>query len=166
MVPPKQNCYPFERPGYNCTKCDEVPEVTGSPAHTVTHPIAGWGAGARSQTELSVPGLRTVFRVGQSAGIIIGLTTAGSFDQTDPATIRHGLYLWASPGYLFGQVFESGAPAHTMFERQLDDTFEIRRIGDQVRYLVNGAVRYVSGVPSTGPAIVGCCLYLTGDVVL
>lgn len=160
----ERNCYPFGPDG--CTYCEAVDAVEGAPAHTVEHPIEGWNAGARSQTELSVSDLHTVFRVGQAAGVIIGLAHAGLFSQTDPATIQHGLYLWTQGGISLGQVYESGAAVSAVFERAHDDTFEIRRLGAQVSYLVNGTPVHASVAPSTDDLIVGCCLYMTGDAVL
>ena len=161
-----QVCYPVDTPRPGCIYCEAVDAVEGVPSRIVEHPIEGWNAGARSQVELAVSDLRTVFQVGQAVGIVMGLAYANAFAPADPATIQHGVYLWTQGGALLGQVYEAGAAASAMFERAHDDTFEIRRLGTQVSYRINGTQFHVSGVPSHGNLIVGCCLYMTGDTVL
>lgn len=161
-----QNCYEIIRAGKTCIYCEAVDAIEGSPAFTLEHPVQGWTAGARSQSEIALSDLRTVFSVGQAAGIVIGLVSAGAFDAEAPETIQFGLYLWTQGGILLAQVYESGAAAGAVFQRAHDDTFQIIRRGDQVSYLVNGDVVYVSAGRSVGGVVVGCCLYLTGDAVL
>lgn len=148
--------------------CVVIPAQPGQPPQPgyweyTHHP--GWNAGARSEAELSEDGLRVRFQVGASNGIVLGLAQSGEFTPTDPATIRHGLYLFMQGPALFMQVYERGALVSPLLPRAADDTFEIRRRGGRVRYMRNGETVMLSGQPSTGPLIVGCSLFMTGDEV-
>lgn len=171
-----QNCYPNpSNPQHGvtlpdgstrlCFYCDAVDAQEGIPAHDLELVVEGWDSGARSQVEHPTD-CHTVFQVGQSVGVLIGFTTSVSFSPNDPATIQHGLYLWAVRGILLGQVYENGAAVSAAFARQADDAFEIRRVGEAVEYLRNEQRLRLSETPSVGALIVGCCLYMSGDTVL
>ncbi len=154
-------CY-FDAAGcYVCPAVAYEPEIR---PHVVYDPAEGWGAGARSIDTLS-GNIRVKFEVGNAAGIVVGFSPVGSFDQDDLSTITQGFYLWEQGGVRLARVVESGTPIGIPRARNPGDVFEIRRVGATVEYLHNNHPVRTSFNDYHGETLVGAHLYMTGDTV-
>lgn len=151
--------------GRDCYYCEAIPGKPGTPGRWDESALSGWGSGARSILEIPDDGLRVKFSVGQSVGIITGLSPPGDFEAYTPSDIWFGFYLYTLGGGLFGQPIEFGSLVGSAFQRSPDDSLEVRRSASSILYVVNDNLVHVSAMPSTGPLCVVTAMYQSGDVV-
>lgn len=141
-----------------------IPGVTAVPARAEYVPIFDWDAGANSVQEFAGD-CRTRFTMRKVVGAYVGLTNTRE-NVTMRERLSHAFYFTqTSNGQQIAQIVEAGRPRGTTFPYTPTTEFEIRRIGSEVVYLVDGEVRLVSDSPFSGTAIVGTSLYGTADIV-
>lgn len=156
-----RDCY-YDTAG--CLVCPELPPVSFRPDTAKTDPRTGWNAGANS--------IKTVagdLHVGDTvdvppAGIVIGLKV-GREGQADPAAVLHGLYFYKTAGQPMVEVRELGSRVGSIHAFTAGATWEIRRVGAWMTYLVAGVVLAKTPARSLGPMLVNACLYAAPDGV-
>jgi hypothetical protein len=151
--------------GDGCLVCPEVQEVVAQPATLTRSVSTGWTAGANSIAALAGD-VHAVFDFEpMPLGIVVGFKPAGArIPQDNPNLIQHGIYGYLSQGLPNVDILESGKQ-RASFAYTPGQSIEIRRVGEKVTYLINGAQVYASSVPSFGAVIVNACLYASGDTL-
>lgn len=156
-------CTIVDEPTQVCVSCPEQPAVTAVPVQTLTDPRLGWNASARSVVELSGD-CYAAFAAPQVIGVVIGF--APEYIPADPASVRHGFYLFQRSGRDVYQVIERGIVQTAYGTRNIGvDHYRIERLGTQVQYKVNNVVVHTSAVPSSGTIMVVACMYAAPDGV-
>ena len=157
---------PAPPPAPVCTTYPAVPAVQAIPPRVEVTPIFDWNAGANSADEIEGDA-RVVFTMLQCVAAIVGFTTdreaVGSPDR-----MSHAFVFTTSPtGQALAQVREGAQVRTAALPYVPDETeFQIRRIGNAVTYLRDGAILYTSRAPiDAGMLSVGCSVYATGDRV-
>ncbi|MBK8508978.1 MAG: hypothetical protein IPL51_10105 [Candidatus Competibacteraceae bacterium] len=119
-----------------------------------------WNGNAVSVATLRFDGEYS-FRVGQCAGIAVGLSPYPSLG--DPTRCTHGfLFEGARVSITESGIVRSLSSPYW----SSDDIFSIRRVGGAVTYRQNGALLYASSRPSFGEVMLDAALYADGDEVL
>jgi hypothetical protein len=147
-----------------CTVCPEIPAVPAVPTTVTRRSIVGWNAGANTVKELDGDLQAVIPLPPRMSAVVIGLKH-GRRAQTTPDLVEHGFFFQSLNGADRYQVIERGVTRTSSLARAADDVFVIRRVNGQVRYLVNGTEVYHSAVKSSGPVLLNCCLYTSGDQV-
>ena len=124
--------------------------------HTVDNPA--WDAGASLIESMAQDGA-FVFTVGQSIGIVCGLT-ATDLDAFY-GKISHAF--WIETGRC--KVMESGSSKTGFYATTPATIYKIERVQSTVRYYTDGVLRYTSLVPSTGTVLLDCSLFAYGDTI-
>lgn len=150
--------------------CVDYPATPGSPGvpsvppRTEYVPSFEWDAGANSIEEFA-GSCRVKFTMRKVLGAVIGLTNT----RESPAQrerLSHAFYLTQTGGGdPIAQIMESGRVRGVAFPYTPETEFEIRRIGPEVVYLVDGEVVRTSAVPFVGTAVVGAAIYASEDAV-
>lgn len=151
-------------PATGCINCPEIPFVPATPPHVEFSTLAGWNAGANS---LSILGgdVHTIYQITSATGGVVCGFKYTRERNTIPELINYGFYFQQVAGLLFASVVELGHTKVPAAEVDNDAHFEIRRVGDQVLYLVDGMLLYRSQTPSVGALLVNACLYISGDSI-
>lgn len=146
-----------------CLVCPEQEAQAYVPARVERQAVLGWNAGANSIADHD-DDLHMVTDMPMGVlGAIIGLK-ASRAKQTVPSLIEHGWYFQVAGGVDVAQPIESGVPVGSPITGRTASTlFEVRRVGTQITYLMDGSVVHTSLVPSNGDRVVNCCLYASGD---
>jgi len=152
-------------PVNGCVSCPSIQATPARPAVVITQADSGWNAGAtsieRRTGNFKVRGMQFP----ESAGaVVIGLREPGPL-AVAPDRVTHGFAALVFEGVAAWRVIERGVYKTAAVVRGACDTFEIRRYGGQVAYVVNDSVRYVSEAASTGLVILNACLFTSGDAV-
>ncbi len=142
------------------------PAITAVPAHAVSTPVLAWDAGANSETVESGGCSLTFTMPVPAIGVVVGLK-GDRVTQSNPNKIQFGLMFQRQNGSDWYNVVENGVARTSMALRvgALDETFEIRRVGYRVAYLVNGITAYVSAIYSFGDLLANGCLYASLDSI-
>jgi hypothetical protein len=147
-----------------CTDCTGQPFVPYVPPHFDQITVTGWDSGANS-IRVRSGDCYAQFQLGAAGAIVCGLAAAPRAEVTDMTNVLHGFYAIAATGSnMILSVIESGA-MYASDSAAVDAVLRIERRRGVVRYLVGGVERYVSQRLSTGPVLVGACLFRSGDTV-
>lgn len=157
------NCY---IDSHGCTVCPDIPPTPGTPGGLVYTVVLGWNAGANSVQELDGDVLLTFTMPLAVLGVVCGFRH-GRLGVGIPEMNTHGFVFQRGVDSLslYG-IVENGTTVLSSVARSpdLDETFYIQRRNGVVTYYVDDVVpAYTSSVPSSGPLIVGGCLYASGD---
>lgn len=151
-----------------CIDCPSIPATPGTPGHIQQAPDASWSAGANSIKELDGDVVVAWETVGMVGGIVLGFKSNRA-NQTLPELVDHGIFLRSQAGAAYVNVVERNVLKTPAIRRELDDRFEIRRIGGVVTYWhkTGGSNRciYTSARHSAGVVLVNACMYYSGDTV-
>lgn len=151
-----------------CIHCPAIPFVPAQPPHVEYSAMVGWNAGADSVTVLD-DDLHTVYQINSAVGgVVCGLKRNMRMNWI-PELIDYGFFFQLVAGILFVSVVELGVTQVSNVEYDTTATFEVRRVGTQVLYLVKTAdgttVLYRSTTPSFGTLFVNGCLYISSDQI-
>ena len=154
-------------PQWECANVHRTVWVPGQPAVPATAAVApvpaqtlhdfnlGWTGRARSIRVFPQNG-RATFRASQVTGAVIGLST--SFRQTGFADIAYAFRL----EHGVARIVEGGTVVASLGTYTQAQTFEIRRFGGRISYLIDGAV--VRDVPNTSaPMHLDAVMFTGGD---
>lgn len=151
-----------------CTTIPAEPAVEYAPPRYLPEPSYGWDSGANSTAEVDGD-LHATFDMRAVTGVVVGLFNAGDRGERtsdDRERIRHGLNFHrtgaGSPRFA---IFERGAQVTPPAPYSAGDAFTIRRVGTRIEYLHKSTRVFASRTESSGPQIVGCCIYASEDVV-
>lgn len=146
-----------------CLVCPEQAAQTYVPAHVERRAVLGWNAGANSIDVVDGDLHVTTDMPLGLIGTIIGLKGERA-KQTIPSLIEHGWYFQKVGSADLVQPIERGVPVSSLITGRTATTlFEIRRVNGRITYWKDGAQVYASTRPSSGPKLVNCCLYASGD---
>lgn len=158
------NCY---TDAHGCVVCPAIPAVPPIPPREFNDTNLGWNAGANSDAMLDGSLHVTVDMPQPVVGAIIGLKSHRDGVGV-PAQIDHGFYFFRESSVDCYRIVERGNSAIIATQTRaggLGETFEIRRSGETVYYLVDGVLLHTSTLRSTGAAIASSCLYASTDLI-
>lgn len=141
------------------------PEVLPSPMRVVYDNVFAWDAGANSIDELDGD-VAVQLTMDRAIGVVVGFTAGRDRDLNDLTRVSHGLYFHQSEGgRMQACAMERGrrVTAARLYDR--DDIWIVRRAGSVVEYVHNSVSFHRSQVHSTGPVLVGCAIFGSGDFI-
>ncbi len=143
-----------------------APAVRSAPGTTLATPVKAWDAGANSIEELDGD-LYVKYQVPYALGARVGFFQAPFRDSTSIAALLAGFYTYSTAQGMRWSIVDHGRQVVLGNNVSGPATeFEIRRVGDQVTYYVDGELVWRPPNPLTGMLRVGTVLYGTGDMVL
>ncbi|GEM_PF-4582930 len=156
-----RGCY-FDSAG--CYVCPQYPATPYIAPHTQVDPDIGWTAGADSIIEL--PGdVRLAWSLDTlPVGIIVGLR-ANRAQPLFPSTILHGWYVYSQADMGYAQQLEKGVLVGSPVSYGVGQLLEVRRLGTQVQYWLQGQLMATRPALHSGVVFAGSCLYAAGDSV-
>lgn len=153
-----------------CYSYPGSPGTPGMPSKTMRRVDLGWNSGANSGDTQNGDCVLDFTMAAAVVSAVAGLKP--SRDGVGiPELITHGFYFLMGSGQNFYAVIEKGVIGSLQTRASgLDDSFEIRRIGRTVTYVVYDAVgniafQQTSSAPLYGPVIASGCLYASGDTI-
>ncbi|MGB4467582.1 MAG: hypothetical protein WBI41_05965 [Azovibrio sp.] len=119
----------------------------------------GWNSGARSEALLVGDGAFS-FQVSPSAvGVVVGLNTQDT--GYGYREIAHSFYL----SHGIAKIMELGTIGQHLGPFTADTVFSVQRIGETVRYLVDGVEVFEAEATVSGPVFLDVSLYSGGDML-
>jgi hypothetical protein len=158
------NCY---TDAHGCVVCPAIPAVPAIPPREVNDTNLGWNAGANSDAMLDGSLHVTVAMPQPVVGAIVGLKSHRDGVGV-PAQIDHGFYFFREASVDCYRIVERGDSSILSTQTRaggFGETFEIRRSGETVYYLVDGVLLHTSRLRSTGAAVASSCLYASTDTI-
>ena len=147
-----------------CVVCPEIAPTAGRPAHVVTDLRTGWNAGANSIKQLAGDVHVVVSFDAAPAGIMLGFKTSRKL-ATEPTLLDHAFYLYSKDGRPYVEVRERGAKIGAAQAYTLGKALEIRRVGGQITYWIDGVLLMTRPARSRAALVVNTCLYAAGDTI-
>lgn len=147
-----------------CLVCPEIAPTPAKAAHVVTDLRTGWNAGANSIAQLAGD-VHVVLAYDQApAGIMVGFKPSRKLN-TEPALIDHAFYVYTKAGQPYVEVRERGVKIGAAQPYVLATTLEIRRVGGQITYWLDGVLLATTKAKSRAALVVNACLYASGDTI-
>lgn len=147
-----------------CTDCPELPAIAAAADRVTTDPGVGWDTGANSIAQFAGDVHVTDTFDPVPAGAVIGFKAVRT-NQTDPAAILHGLYFYSLGGTGKVTIRERGIAVGEPIDYPAGTSWEIRRVGAQVTYWIDGVRIAARPALTLGPLLVNACLYAAPDSV-
>lgn len=152
-----------------CVTYPGRPYIAPIPPSTNAVPDLAWDSGALSVDTVS-GNASLVFNMSQAVtGAIVGVQnpigTTGSIGN--PTLVQFAFMFQQANGFNLYGVVENGIQAikGVIRDSGLDESFEVRRVGYKVTYLVNGTTIYTSRINSFGDLVATGCLFAPLDAI-
>ncbi len=136
--------------------------VTGKKI-TNTNTSHGWSSSAASTNRIpAYTDGYLEFTVATDYTLVVGFSGENTFDGSPNnhwQTVEYALYLGSGPS----AVYHSGVYQGDAGTYSVGDVIRIQRVLEEIRYYVNGALRYTSSCPYDQSLIVDMCFNFGGD---